>query len=35
MAVHGVGIQGHWSTARIPYEALDKAIADYNRRIGG
>jgi len=27
--VHGVGIQGHWSTAGIPYDALDKAIADY------
>ncbi len=27
--IHGVGIQGHWSTARIPYEALDKAIDDY------
>ncbi|MBN1444270.1 MAG: endo-1,4-beta-xylanase, partial [Planctomycetes bacterium] len=27
--IHGVGIQGHWSTASIPYDALDKAIADY------
>jgi GH35 family endo-1,4-beta-xylanase len=27
--IQGVGIQGHWSTARVPYEALDKAIADY------
>jgi GH35 family endo-1,4-beta-xylanase len=27
--VHGVGIQGHWSTSGIPYAALDKAIADY------
>lgn len=27
--VHGVGIQGHWSTAGIPYAALDKAISDY------
>ncbi|MHB8903303.1 MAG: endo-1,4-beta-xylanase, partial [Thermoguttaceae bacterium] len=27
--VHGVGIQGHWSTGRIPYDALDQAIADY------
>jgi len=27
--IHGVGIQGHWSTAGIPYAALDKAIADY------
>jgi GH35 family endo-1,4-beta-xylanase len=27
--IHGVGIQGHWSTTNIPYAALDKAIADY------
>jgi GH35 family endo-1,4-beta-xylanase len=27
--IHGVGIQGHWRTGNIPYEALDKAIADY------
>jgi GH35 family endo-1,4-beta-xylanase/enterochelin esterase-like enzyme len=27
--IHGVGIQGHWSTAKVPYAALDKAIADY------
>jgi GH35 family endo-1,4-beta-xylanase len=27
--IHGVGIQGHWSTASVPYAALDKAIADY------
>jgi GH35 family endo-1,4-beta-xylanase len=27
--IHGVGIQGHWSTAHIPYAALDKAISDY------
>jgi len=27
--IHGVGIQGHWSTTGIPYAALDKAIADY------
>jgi len=27
--IHGVGIQGHWSTNRVPYEAIDKAIADY------
>lgn len=27
--IHGVGIQGHWSTTHIPYAALDKAIADY------
>ena len=26
---YGVGIQGHWSTATIPYAAIDKAIADY------
>ncbi len=24
-----MGIQGHWSTANVPYDALDKAIADY------
>lgn len=27
--IHGVGIQGHWSTVGIPYDALDQAIADY------
>lgn len=27
--IHGVGIQGHWSTANVPYAALDKAIKDY------
>ena len=27
--IYGVGIQGHWSTATIPYAAIDKAIADY------
>src|SRR4029078_13206206 len=27
--IHGVGIQGHWSTASVPYAAIDKAIADY------
>ena len=27
--IHGVGIQGHWSTGRIPYAAVDKAISDY------
>ena len=27
--IHGVGIQGHWSTGRVPYDALDKAISDY------
>lgn len=27
--IHGVGIQGHWRTGSIPYDALDKAIANY------
>ena len=27
--IHGVGIQGHWSTRGVPYAALEKAIADY------
>lgn len=27
--VHGVGIQGHWSTRGLPFAELDKAIADY------
>ncbi len=27
--IHGVGIQGHWSTANVPFAAVDKAIADY------
>jgi GH35 family endo-1,4-beta-xylanase len=27
--VHGVGIQGHWSTANVPHAAIDRAIADY------
>jgi GH35 family endo-1,4-beta-xylanase len=27
--VHGVGIQGHWSTNTVPYDAIDRAIADY------
>ena len=27
--VHGVGIQGHWSTQSIPFDEIDKAIADY------
>jgi GH35 family endo-1,4-beta-xylanase len=27
--INGVGIQGHWSTATVPYAAIDKAIADY------
>lgn len=27
--VHGVGIQGHWSTTTVPYADIDKAISDY------
>src|SRR5436190_3612667 len=27
--IHGVGIQGHWNSATVPYAAIDKAIADY------
>ena len=27
--IHGVGIQGHWSTATVPFEAIDRAIDDY------
>jgi GH35 family endo-1,4-beta-xylanase len=27
--IHGVGIQGHWSTSNIPYAALDQAISNY------
>lgn len=27
--IHGVGIQGHWSTANVPYAALDEAIFNY------
>jgi GH35 family endo-1,4-beta-xylanase len=27
--IHGVGIQGHWSTATVPFDAIDRAIADY------
>ena len=27
--VHGVGIQGHWSTQGIPFEEIDRAIANY------
>lgn len=26
---HGVGIQGHWSTSTVPYDAIDRAITDY------
>jgi GH35 family endo-1,4-beta-xylanase/enterochelin esterase-like enzyme len=27
--IHGVGIQGHWSTSNIPYAALDRAISNF------
>ncbi len=27
--IYGVGIQGHWRTDTVAYEAIDKAIADY------
>lgn len=27
--IHGVGIQGHWTTTHVPYAALDRAISDY------
>jgi endo-1,4-beta-xylanase len=27
--IYGVGIQGHWSTANLPFDAIDKAISDY------
>ena len=27
--IHGVGIQGHWRTDTVPYDAIDRAIADY------
>ncbi len=27
--INAVGIQGHWTTGRVPFEAIDKAIADY------
>jgi GH35 family endo-1,4-beta-xylanase len=27
--IYGVGIQGHWNTATVPFEAIDKAISDY------
>jgi GH35 family endo-1,4-beta-xylanase/enterochelin esterase-like enzyme len=27
--IHGVGIQGHWSTSNVPYAALDRAISNY------
>ncbi len=28
--IHGVGIQGHWSTNRIPYDAIDQAIFSWS-----
>jgi GH35 family endo-1,4-beta-xylanase len=27
--IYGVGIQGHWNSATVPIDAIDKAIADY------
>jgi GH35 family endo-1,4-beta-xylanase len=27
--IHGVGIQGHWRTDSVPYDAIDKAIKGY------
>jgi GH35 family endo-1,4-beta-xylanase len=27
--IHAVGIQGHWRTGRVPYEDIDRAIANY------
>lgn len=27
--IHAVGIQGHWTTGRVPYDDIDKAISDY------
>jgi endo-1,4-beta-xylanase len=27
--IYGVGIQGHWSTGRVPFTAVDMAISDY------
>lgn len=27
--IYGVGIQGHWTTGRVPYAEIDKAISDY------
>jgi GH35 family endo-1,4-beta-xylanase len=27
--IDGVGIQGHWRTDTVPYDAIDRAIADY------
>jgi GH35 family endo-1,4-beta-xylanase len=28
--IHGVGIQGHWNSVTLPFDAVDKAIADYS-----
>lgn len=27
--IHGVGIQGHWSTNNVPYEEIEQAIVNY------
>ena len=27
--IHAVGIQGHWRSGSVPYDDIDKAIADY------
>lgn len=27
--IYGVGIQGHWNSATVPFEAIDQAISDY------
>ena len=27
--IYGVGIQGHWTTGRVPFAEIDKAISDY------
>ena len=27
--IYGVGIQGHWNSATVPFDAIDKAISDY------
>lgn len=27
--IYGVGIQGHWNSASVPFDAIDKAISDY------
>lgn len=28
--IYGVGIQGHWTTGRVPFAEIDKAISDYS-----